>query len=387
LICIKNDDDINFGKKTVPITIMKVAYDYQIFSLQQYGGISRYYYEISKRIARYTDAKVKIFAAYYLNHYLREKKKGLIKGKFVPHIPKTSPPRYLLNYLVTNLGIRNYKPDILHETYYSLCRIEHRGLKRVVTIYDMIPEKFPETIRAFDFIKSKKKKALNYADHIICISENTKNDLLNYYKVNDDKVSVVHLGVSMKGGVGTGPKPICPEPYILYVGSRSGYKNYFNALKAFASSPRLNGNFYFVSFGGGKYSKNELRKIQEIGLNPSIIKHYSGDDGLLKNLYSYASAMVYPSRYEGFGLPILEAMKCGCPVICSNTMALTEIAGNAAEFFSAEDVEEISNVIENVVHSETKRNEMIKNGYDRAKQFSWDKCASKTFGIYSGLVQ
>ncbi|MCP8689162.1 glycosyltransferase family 4 protein, partial [Marinobacterium sedimentorum] len=199
---------------------------------------------------------------------------------------------------------------------------------------------------------------------------------------------VVYLGVEKKS---TDHKTYCSlsvshRPYLLYVGNRQGYKNFAGFVKAFSASPRLVGKYDIVAFGGGDLSKDELSLFLNLGLNKGQVVYCSGDDAKLASLYESASAFVYPSLYEGFGLPPLEAMSYGCAVISSNTSSMPEVIGNAAEFFNPLCIDQMRDAMENVLFSQARSAELKMFGYARIKDFSWEKCAIETLNVYKKLV-
>jgi glycosyltransferase involved in cell wall biosynthesis len=177
-------------------------------------------------------------------------------------------------------------------------------------------------------------------------------------------------------------KTFSDKKYLLFVGRRAIYKNFNALLKAYSSSEELMKNFNIIQFGGNKFSKEEIELIKSLKIDQSNIIHLNGNDKTLFDLYSNASALILPSLYEGFGLPILEAMSIGCPVVCSNTSSLPEVAGSAVKYFDPKNYEDIKEAIISVVFSSTYKNELIKLGYDQVKKFSWEKCAKDTLKIY-----
>ena len=181
----------------------------------------------------------------------------------------------------------------------------------------MIHEKYSEYLQPDDNMSYIKLQAINRADHVICISENTRKDLIELTNIPQAKTSVVHLGFSLWIYQRRGPK-IINRPYLLFVGHRGGYKNFRRFLQAYATSKRLVQDFDVVCFGGFEFSSDELTFISSLGLTSNKVRRISGDDQVLANLYLNAAAFIYPSLYEGFGIPLLEAMSYQCPVVCSN---------------------------------------------------------------------
>jgi glycosyltransferase involved in cell wall biosynthesis len=175
------------------------------------------------------------------------------------------------------------------------------------------------------------------------------------------------------------------KPFLLYVGLRGGYKNFNRFLQAVASSTTLKSSFTVTAFGGGAFNAAEQSLIQTLGFQLNQIRQVSGDDALLAQHYSQASALVYPSTYEGFGLPPLEAMSLGCPVISSHASVMPEICGNAAEYFEPLDIESIRQAIEAVLSSIKRRDELIAKGLAQAAHYSWPICAERHLSVYQRL--
>ncbi|MCL2931059.1 MAG: glycosyltransferase family 4 protein [Trichodesmium sp. MAG_R03] len=371
-----------------------IVYDHQIFWRQRYGGISRYIYEVATKISESEDDfQVKILALAYVNKYLKECPKKLIIGLPVPRFPGIQIQKIIgkINDKFAKSWFQNNTPDIVHETYYHSDRLAPKKSKIVVTVHDMIHEKLSQFVRremfGMDRTSQIKKQAVTRADQIICVSENTKKDLIEILDINPEKVNVVYHGPSLKLTTNSQNNLAEFKPYILYVGERiSGHKNFRLFLQAYANSTQLKNNFNLVCFGGGSLSKTELKLIQELGLSPEKIFQISGNDTTLVNFYRSASIFVYPSLYEGFGIPLLEAMALDCPIACSNTSSLPEVVGNAAEFFNPQQPDSMTNAIENVLFSSDKSTELVKLAREQVKKFSWEKTAKETKEVYLSLL-
>lgn len=370
-----------------------IVYDHQIFWRQRYGGISRYIYEVATKVSNANDFQVKILALAYTNEYLKECPKKLIIGLPVPRFPGIQIQKIIgkINDKFAKSWFQNNTPDIVHETYYHSDRLAPKKSKIVVTVHDMIHEKLSQFVRremfGMDRTSQIKKQAVTRADQIICVSENTKKDLIEILDINPEKVNVVYHGPSLKLTTNSQNNLAEFKPYILYVGERiSGHKNFRLFLQAYANSTQLKNNFNLVCFGGGSLSKTELKLIQELGLSPEKIFQISGNDTTLANFYRSASIFVYPSLYEGFGIPLLEAMALDCPIACSNTSSLPEVVGNAAEFFNPQQPDSMTNAIENVLFSSDKSTELVKLARDQVKKFSWEKTAKETKEVYLSLL-
>jgi glycosyltransferase involved in cell wall biosynthesis len=366
--------------------MVRVVYDYQTFALQKYGGISRYFYELATRISANREFEVKVLAFAYLNQYLKQCPPGLVTGFPVPRIPKVQKPLSIVSRELSRLLLHRHPPELLHETFYTSHRLVPKQTRIVTTIHDMMPEKFPEIFGQI-FSTEIRQQSVQRADHIICVSEHTKRDLLEIFDVDPSKVSVAYHGSSFEAeDLASLPASPIADPYILYVGTRSAYKNFDRLLKTYAMSDRLKADFKLVCFGGDPLHKQELNLAQELGVAETSIICFAGDDRLLASLYKGASAFIYPSLYEGFGLPLLEAMSLRCPIVCSNTSSLPEVAGDAAEYFNPYELESIMDAIEKVVYSPERVDKLVELGGERVKQFSWQICAEKTCEVYRSLL-
>ena len=365
---------------------MKIAFDHQTFTLQAFGGISRYFTQLAfEFIARRHE--VRIFAPLYQNRYIGELPAGVVRGHQLQRFPrKTTTPILHLNRVLTGPLIRHWAPDVLHETYYTQRSRVIGRRPTVVTVYDMIHEIFTENVPAGDPTTQQKRDAVARADRVICISKNTRDDLVRLFGVDERKLDVVHLAFDPFPPSDVPPAlPALKRPFLLFVGHRGGYKNFANLLHAVAASSRLAQEFDIVAFGGPPLSDGELQSIGSLGLRPEQVHYLRGGDDMLAVLYARAQALVYPSRYEGFGIPPLEAMTYECPVICSHASSLPEVAGEAAEYFSPLDVDDMRQAIERVVFSDTRSAELRVAGLQRCAQFSWSRCAEQTLAIYESL--
>ncbi len=367
---------------------MKILYDYQAFSRQFYGGVSRYFVEVARRLSVAEDIELQILAPLYLNHYLEELDRGIVSGRRLSRAPKAAGKLLnIYNRAVTHYRAASYRPDILHETYFSKQSVSlQNDQARVVTVYDMIHERYPEYFSAWDRTSEKKRLAVERADHVICISENTRRDLLEAIDVNAEKVSVVHLGFASQQSSETPARRLIDEPYLLYVGVRSGYKNFQRLLESYANNSALHQNYRLVCFGGGNFGRWETQHIERLKLSADRLTWMGGSDSVLMSLYRHATAFVYPSLYEGFGIPPLEAMAHDCPVVCSSGSSISEVVGDAGEFFDPHDPAAIAHAIDNVIGSQSRTAELRVLGQQRIKRFTWEQCASATHDVYSALA-
>jgi glycosyltransferase involved in cell wall biosynthesis len=362
---------------------MKILYDFRIFGFQDYGGISKYFLKICDFLNR--ENSVKVLSPIHVNKYINESKKEyLINFLYLKKRYRfTTKIIYWINYLYTSLYILIYKPDILHLTYYPEYLFKKRKLnyKLVITVFDLIHEIY---LDKYNYKKNAnlKNNIIYSADHIICISNNTKKDLIDFYKVEESKITVIYLGYETSKEITMIENINIIRPFFLYVGSRGRYKNFFKLLEAFSISKLLKNNLDIYCFGGGDFTTKELDIIKSLEIDQSQIKYFSGDDRKLNYLYSKAHAFVFPSLYEGFGLPLLEAMNMGCPVVCSNTSSFPEVVNDSALLFNPESKEDIKIKLEEIFKNVNLKQRLIEKGYNNLKRFSWKKCSEESLNVY-----
>lgn len=357
---------------------MRVFYDHQAFVMQSHGGISRYFCEIASRLPA-LGCEVQVIAPLHSNKHLHAVQSIDLIGTYVPPLRFTAATRRALNRILSAALLkRRADKGVLHQTYYQT-DMRVRAGKRIVTVYDMIHERFPRDFKTRDSTPAIKPIAVAHADHVICISESTRKDLIDMFGVPREKTSVIYLAsdferTAIRTQTRTGP------PYLAYVGLRGGYKNFSTLLEAYAGSRELNTTFDLVCFGGRAFTQAEQKAIAASGLQKRV-RQLSGDDSELKQHYANAELFVYPSLYEGFGIPPLEAMTLGCPVACANTSSLPEVVGDAAELFDPHNVESLTAALHRALKP-ARRSELIERGHARVKEFSWDRCARETLKVY-----
>ena len=367
---------------------IRVAFDHQAFVMQSYGGISRYFTRLAESLSR-ADMVPHIHAPVHRNHYLSEIQSDLTTGRYLKKFPpKTASVINFFNSYKLKRFISDFKPNILHQTYYESNRYLTSEVPVVITVHDMIHELFAASFPPYDNTAKMKQAAIKRADHIICISKSTQRDLIDICNISEGKTSVVHLASDLLeySSFHAVPQQLGQKPFLLFVGQRGGYKNFKNFISAVAQSNNLRRDFNIVCFGGGHFTQAEKNLITSGGFGPGQVKHISGSDDALCALYSSARALVFPSKYEGFGLPILEAMSFGCPVLCSNISSLPEVGGQAAKYFDPNDLDEIVNVIKNCVYSDSETNTLRELGLKNCDLFNWDLCAEKTKDIYTNYI-
>jgi glycosyltransferase involved in cell wall biosynthesis len=374
---------------------MKIAFDHQAFTLQKTGGVSRYFCRLADRLSVLKDSDVTkedvgIFAPVYRNQYLREIPQSIVHGYAVSDYPlKTATICVDANRVIARHLIKKWHPDIVHETYFSSKQIAPAGCPVVLTVFDMISELdlIAKGSSKKDLRTTDKYKSVMRADHLICISQSTKKDLIDLFEISTEKVSVIHLAcdpVEYEEACTT--EASNQRPYLLYVGLREGYKNFKGLLRAISSSPKIMKEFDLVAFGGGAFNTAEQNLVKELGYGNDQVKQISGEDTVLNGLYKKAAALVYPSTYEGFGLPPLEAMSHKCPVISSDASSMPEIIAQAGQYFDPHSTESMTSAIESVVLSSSRTQELIQLGLARHEFFTWERCAQETLSVYRALA-
>lgn len=367
---------------------LRIAFDQQVFLLQEFGGISRYVCSLGEALSCIPEVTPRIFAPLHFNGHLQQAPRSLVRGRRAPRIPKTFRFVSGLSRHLADRAIAHFRPDIVHETYFSREFVGPRDSCRVITVYDMIAERYPAEFPGTDFTETKRESVVR-ADHVLCISESTRRDLVELFAIPVERTSVVYLGYDrMTADAERASGPVAPGgmPYLLYVGSRGGYKNFDSLLRAYAASRWLQDSCRIVCFGGGALASAERELIGALGIKQSGVVQLGGGDEVLADLYRHAAAFVYPSRYEGFGIPPLEAMSLDCPVLCSDTSSIPEVVGDAGEYFKPDDVDSLRVAIESMLQSPTRQDELIAKGRARCAAFSWERCARETLDIYRRLL-
>jgi mannosyltransferase len=234
---------------------------------------------------------------------------------------------------------------------------------------------------------SQKRISLFRSDAIICVSENTKSDLLQYYpSLYKKKIFVVYNGVDdcfshINNNISplTISLPFEKGGFLLFVGDRkSEYKNFFLSVKV---SKKL--NIPLVLVGGGSLSKKEVDLLNST-IGRTRYKTYLGiDNHFLNFLYNSALCLLYPSRYEGFGIPILEAQRAKCPVVCAEVSSIPEVSGGHAVFFSDFSADSIAESVKLVIDKSV--NNIVNKGYENSLRFSWENCFNDTVNVYENL--
>jgi len=380
---------------------MKVLYDHQIFSIQSYGGISRYFYELMNIFDITKDVEFRLSLIHSSNEYLRKirslEENGVFnkkpyKLKYISSLFGARNDSYQINQNFSQTEISTGDYDVFHPTYYDSYFLEHISEKPfVLTVHDMIHEIYPELFPNANVTISKKKRLIEAANEIICVSNNTKDDLLSIYNDLDaSRIHVIYHGNSLNPSF-TAPLLIDQNPgpqigkYLLYVGTRWSYKNFSffiqSTIRLLKKYPWLT----IVCVGGGKFTSDELQFFDQNGII-SRVYQYSVNDAQLASFYKNSLAFVFPSIYEGFGIPILEAFACRCPTICSNTSSLPEVAKDAAVYFNPKDILSIQRAIESIILDGELRVAIVDRGSRYLQDYDWNNAAKLTKNVYNEAI-
>ncbi|MCG2587741.1 glycosyltransferase family 4 protein [Rhodohalobacter sulfatireducens] len=368
---------------------MKILYDHQIFTMQQEGGISRYFSELISELSEFENIEIQTSIKYSENRYLsnienKELSSFLPKRYFKGKVKLQS----FLNRYSSKQTIVNSTFDLFHPTFYDTYFLSKIGEKpMVVTVHDMIHERLPHYFSNGSKISDHKREVIERADKIIAISKHTKDDLIDLFGVNEQKIDVIYQGSSLIDEYRDTNVDLewLPKKYILFVGIRSAYKNFQKFLESVSPLLVKDEDLHLVCVGGGKFQKSEQSFLASHELEEKAIQ-ISCTDSELAHIYKNARCFVFPTLYEGFGLPILEAFAANCPVVCSKCASLPEVAGDAAIYFDPKSEKEIREAVRKVVYDDDLRKDLIQKGVERTEKFSWRETARQTKEVYESLL-
>lgn len=361
---------------------MRVAFDEQIFTLQAYGGISRMFAELTQQFLIEEDLDVHLLPlnAPIINRYALDH--DIVRERLA--VWDARHEYYALTRYFMKFRARKHQ-DIVHNTFYLPHGLAaYPGAKRVVTVHDMIPELLPGTRRRLDFL-TLKRHYVKRADHIICVSEATKSDLLTVYPDITAPISVIHHGVGSHFTPNAPRLDFLPQDYILFVGNRGSYKDAAVLFSAFARVTSHMPHLRLVLVGGGELNDSEKRRLADLKILDQTMQVDLSDDSMV-SAYAHARLFVFPSRFEGFGIPALEAMASGTPTLLARSTSLPEVGGEAAQYFVPGDADDLARTMIETLNDRSLLERMRSLGLARAAEFTWHRAASQHAAAYRSIL-
>jgi glycosyltransferase involved in cell wall biosynthesis len=356
---------------------VRVRFDDQIFTMQKRGGVSRYFVELIRAFSENPKLGVDAQPGWRWTRNRHAMEAGL--GTPLPMLGESRG--VVLRAANRAANIAQPATELIHHTWYRAGYLPRKPARpTAVTIYDMTPELFPDLFPRGN-PHQLKREYVRRASVVLCISENTRRDLLQVYGSIESPVVVTHLGVGDEFLPGVTRPVWCPDSYVLFVGNRGGYKNFRLVLESFAELAPQQSRISLLALGGGRFTEEEGRLISRWGLGNRVLQR-AASDAELPGIYGGAEAFVFPSRYEGFGLPALEAMACGTPTVLADSSSLPEIGGDAALYFPPENASALAAQLCRLLTDSELRRHLSKQGLERARHFTWQRTAACTANAY-----
>lgn len=364
------------------MTPMTVLYDSLIFSRQMFGGISQYIVQLIRHLPPELTWRLPLIASD--NHYLRQLPRRLHPLP-LRHMPERSKLTHSVNRLSDVWNLRRGKYDVVHSTDYNPYYLRYTRRPVVVTVHDMIHEMETGGRVTPPRIRKMVKDAIMGADRLIAISRSTRDDLVRLYGIDEGRIDVVHHGVEpLPPDADLSRRSWMPQRYLLFVGQRGDFKNFDGMLNAFSLLLPRYGDLQLVATGR-PFSGDEQQRIAQLGLTGRVHALFA-DSADMPALYANAEAFIFPSYYEGFGLPILEAFAAGCPVALSNASCFPEIAGEGALYFDPADADEIAAMASRLLDDRQLADSLRQAARERARLFSWERTARLTCETYCKAI-
>jgi mannosyltransferase len=336
-----------------------------IYDLQSRSGITVYTEETVRALAAFGDIAI--------DYVVTPAARSRVTGIIAPELIREQAPRKLERIRRFRLSDAALRPTVFHSSYY---RLPNDRVPTVVTVHDLIHELHITGLRS-KVLALQKYQAMKHADAIIAISESTRSDIVNHYpEFAGKRIEVIYNGVS---DAFTPPRTEARARSFVFVGSRKHYKNFDFAIAVMARLP----GYALQVIGGGPLSEHEQTLLDRSLKGRYQFRGQVSQQELIE-LYQTSLALLYPSRYEGFGLPALEAMKCGCIPIARNTSSLPEVLGEAGILLENEDADDAAKRISNKIKGSTLA-ELQAFGFAQAERFSWASTARSMHALYKSL--
>lgn len=372
---------------------MRILFDHQAFSMQTRGGISRFFAELIHNLRKAKENQVDSVFGYNENIHLQSKSLKnrsflssllfSIQSSFKDKVLKNLLPHF--NKFLSILQLSKNKYDVFIPTYFDPYFLKYLGKTPfILTVYDMIHELMPNEFASTDKTATRKKLLIEKASVIVAISQSTKDDILKLYpNTSADKIKVIYLAHE-KINLTTESLINLPKEYILFVGKRASYKNFdmfFEAIKNIMIEKK---SLHFICVGGGQFNSSEQEKFKSYQLSDRI-KQLNVNDIELTHIYKNALFFTFPSLYEGFGIPVLEAMAEGCPVLLGNLSSFPEVAGDAGYYCDVSNKDSIEQAVNELLNDASLRSDLSKKGKLQANKFSWSRNATEWNEILNSL--
>lgn len=361
---------------------MRILYDGQIFRVQASGGINRYFANIIAGLPQEIEPHLTTCRVRDINYPAHPQ----LRTHAFPLVYPQRVSYRVANYYFRGLLALN-RFDVVHPTFYSLLtRQSMRKLRSpvVLTVWDMINEIFADQLDPSGRMAQEKREAVEAADAILCISHHTKQDLLRFCPGIEDRITVTHLAADLDVTSSFGDEAVPQQPYFLYVGSRMTYKNFDRLLHAFAHVASVHKEAMLCVVGSA-WDAREEKLLDELSVTHKVQHMGLVNDTYLAKLYRCSTAFVYPSLYEGFGIPPLEAMACHTPVVAANTSSIPEVVGDAGLLFDPTSVQELTDILLSLLSDDPLRQQFIKRGQERVQNFKWSNTVAQTINVYRSV--
>ena len=387
---------------------MRVLYDHQAFVWSKYAGIPRYFSELINKLQTYPDMDLIIPDFYTISEdyralHCRKRHLGdgirntILRDRIIYASLSTfnkNPTKLICTPVAKHESIKCIKNgcyDLFHPTHFDPYFQKHIGKKPyILTIHDLSVEIYPEYVSLTTDLRKNTEISIKNASRFVADSYCTKRDFEEYYDVDSDLVDVIYLAPTFDRNTifrilnTYYPKYNRKKAYFLFVNMRTCRKNFYTLVNAIRKI-LLERDMELICVGGGPFTKQEQIFLQNSGISTRVIQ-CTVDNEELCHLYKNAVAFLYPSVNEGFGIPILEAYACGCPVVLSNASCLPEIGGEGAAYFDPKSIRSIRDVTYEVMDNEKLRASLREKGYKQLESFSWERCAEETKKSYERVL-